>query len=236
MRIESFNEPVDLLQAVLWQYGNATNLLSLLNQKQAWYDLNQTKFWTDWYNNVFNLSTSTPTLFGLSVWSIILNIPLYVPLDPEPDDKPLWGFNEVNPAYPDYVGTFLNFGNGTFSTRDQYIVLTIPEQQFLLRLKYFQLSNLGDITDINRFLNYLCTNNTIGFTGNIYVLDNFDMSITYVFTTLDFPPALINAMRDLDVFPRPAGVGIRYILTGQPIFGFGYNYQNFGNGTFIETN
>src|SRR5271170_3537397 len=105
MNIELFDYSVNLLQAILWQYNTAENLQSLLNQKQTWYDVNQEQFWTDWYNNVFNLQTCND--FGLAVWSYILNIPLFLQSDPDVD-RPLWGFSDwTSTPIKDYV----NFEN-----------------------------------------------------------------------------------------------------------------------------
>ena len=50
----------------------------------------------------------------------------------------------------------------------------------------------------------------IGFTGSIYCLDNLNMSVTYQFTTGDFPPNLMEAITLLDLWPRPAGVAISF--------------------------
>ena len=72
--IQEFDFSVDLLQAILWQYNNATSLQSLLNSEQAWVIENQTEFWENWLRDVFDLRTANE--FGLSVWSIILGIPL----------------------------------------------------------------------------------------------------------------------------------------------------------------
>jgi hypothetical protein len=248
MKIQEFDYSVDLLQAILWQYNDATNLLSLLSKKQSWYNTFQTEFWVNWYNTVFNLATTTPTFFGMAVWSIILQLPLFVPFETEPTDKPLWGFNAYDPTFPDLENTYKNFGLGNFSTQGQNFPLTIGEQQFLLRLRYFQLSTLGNIAgiptsttseittySINTFLTYLCATSNIGFTGQMYVIDYLDMTIAYVFTTTDFPYWLLKALIATDILPRPAGVGIRYILQGQQaIWGFSSNYQNFENGTFIH--
>jgi len=93
MNIQKFDYSTDVLAANLWQYDNTKNLLGLIKYKQAWLDQNQTLFWEKWYNNVFNLASPTITLFGLSVWSIILNVPLFAPIAPvTPED--IWGFNE----------------------------------------------------------------------------------------------------------------------------------------------
>jgi hypothetical protein len=213
MRIQEFdNFQTDLLQSILWQYDQATNLLSLMNQKQGWYNVNFTQFWDDWYNNIFNLASPTLSLFGATVWSIILNVPLFVPVVPPPDPTtfPVYGFNEYDPTFPTLLNNNQNFENGNFYPYRSDIVLTLPQQQFLLRLRYFQLTNLGDVVTINKFLLYLCTDNLIDYSGNIYILDNLGMSITYDFTATDFPVSLADAIQTLDILPRPAGVAITY--------------------------
>ncbi len=254
--IQEFNDfLIDLSPCLLWQYDQAKNLNSLINSKQNWYDIYQSEFWQNWYNNVFNLSTCN--IFGLSIWSVILNVPLYVPIEPEPESA-IFGFNAYDPSFPELENDYWNFfgedGSGAnFSTYGQEITLTQQEQQFLLRLRYFQLSTLTNIAgieidgipvttndnvsstySINQFLNYLCTNSSIEYSGTIYALDGLDMTMTYVFTTDDFPINLFNALAGLDIFPRPAGVGIRFIINNDTLFGFDMYNQNFGSGNFIN--
>ena len=219
MNIQSFDFSVNILQVIIWQYAQATNLVNLLNQKQNWWNVNQTQFWLDWYANVFNLQTANT--FGLSVWSYILGVPLYIVLDPEPSDTPVFGFND-NSMYPTLENTYLNFGatGGNFSSRGSYISLSVEETRFLLRLRYFQLYTRGNceysgvqapnapIQGINNFLEYLINSSSIGYTGTIYVLDNLNMTITYVFTGSNFPSGLLTALTKLDILPRPAGVAV----------------------------
>jgi hypothetical protein len=239
MNIEEFNYKVNLLQAILWQYDESTNLLSLINQKQNWYDLYQTQFWIDWYTNVFNLLTANG--FGLSVWSYILFVPLFFENIPESSDAPIWGFNQIL-SYPTLENTYLNFENSNFSSKGTAISLTLEEQRFLLRLRYFQLSNRGSITVINDFFNYLVSTSNIGYSGTIYALDGLNMTMTYIFTSGDFSQNLFDAIQTLDLFPRPVGVGIKvHINYG---FQFGFNAgtfehyentnRNFSNGNFID--
>lgn len=212
MRIQDFELfAIDVESAVLWQYQNAKNLRTLVSNKQNWLYANHQIFWLNWQATVFNLCTSAPTAFGMVLWSTILNVPVYVPVGDEAPAKPIWGFNAFDPtlinANKNYGTTLAgNPGSGNFSTKQQFIALTIFEQQFLLRLRYFQLCNLGDINDINAFLDHLCAGNTIGYSGTIYIIDNLDMTVTYVFTEPDFPPALFSIINNLDIFPRPAGV------------------------------
>jgi hypothetical protein len=94
MNIEQFDNSTDLNQVILWQYNVATHLQSLLSQKQAWYDVNQSDFWTLYYQNIFNLSATNNNVsfFGLAVWSIILNVPLFIPVEPV-EPGVVWGFN-----------------------------------------------------------------------------------------------------------------------------------------------
>jgi hypothetical protein len=249
MNIQQFDYTVNLLQCILWQYDESTKIISLINQKQNWYNNYQTQFWTDWYNNVFNLITAND--FGLSVWSYILNIPLYLNTMPEPNNKPIWGFNKTITPAPSYTAenTYLNFIDlinfsnigSNFSTKNNVITLTLEQQRFLLRLRYFQLTTRGDITDINIFLNYLITTSSIDYTGTLYVLDGLDMSMTYVFTNYDFPPNLFQLLITLDILPRPAGVKLKFVLGNQRIWGFNKiegtwptlenTYLNFGSNS-----
>jgi Protein of unknown function (DUF2612) len=207
MKIQEFDYSVDLLQTILWQYDQATSFVSLIKSKQNWYNVNFTQFWADWYNNVFNLLTANK--FGLTVWSIILNVPPYLIASPEDPDKPIWGFNAYDPTFPDLENTYLNFQNGNFSLYGTVISLTVEEQRFLLRLRYFQLSTRADVTDINQFLAYLLASSNIGYTGVLYMLDNLDMTITYCFNT-SFPTSLYTVLTTLGVLPRPAGVRVIY--------------------------
>lgn len=242
MRIQEFNYSVNLLQTILWQYDQANNLVGLINAKQNWYNTNQSSFWESWYSNVFNLLTANE--FGLSVWSYILNVPLFNLNTPEPDDKPIFGFNKLDPTWPTLENTYLNFENSNFSIRGNTIYLTVEQQRFLLRLRYFQLTTRGDVTDINQFLNYLINTSNIGYTGKLYMLDGLNMTIVYVFTTVDFPPNLLKVIDILDIFPRPAGVLRRVHINYENVFGFNKydpsypilenTNQNFGNGNFAD--
>jgi hypothetical protein len=239
MMIQEFNYSVNLLQAILWQYDESTNLLSLINQKQSWYNQNQTQFWTDWYNNVFNILTANQ--FGLSVWSYILNVPLYIDNVPDSKSKPIFGFNN-NSSFPTLENTYLNFNNGNFFNTGSVIGLTIEEQRFILRLRYFQLSSNGTTFGINEFLNYLVNTSNINYSGKIYALDGLDMSITYIITNPDFSQELLNVIQILDLFPRPTGVKIKIHVNYGYQFGFNagtFNHYentntNFSHGNFIN--
>lgn len=229
MNIQLFNFSVDLLQTILWQYNNAAKIQSLLQSKNEWYENYETDFWNDWYVNVFNLVTANE--FGLSVWSIILGIPLFINQSAD-GDKPIWGFNEEPP-----INNYVNFDNGNFTGQSDVASLSIEEQRLLLRLRYYQLVTRGAIPEINTFLNELFQTSGTVYSGNAWALDGFKMTMVYVFDFL-IPLPMLNILRDYDVLPRPAAVGIEYrILTGT-IWGFNTDipttgFVNFDNGSFV---
>jgi hypothetical protein len=262
MNVQGFDFTVDVLQSILWQYNHATNLLSLVDNKQTWLNENQTNFWFNenassdttgngWYQNVFNLLTANT--FGLAVWSILLDIPLFV-TTPQIPNSQIWGFN----AYTDdtdtaLINNYFNFGNtsetvSNFSNLNTTITLSNEEQRFLLRLRYYQLVTRGQILspqalesesntnptpyDINSFLNYLCETSDIDYPGEIYILDNLDMTITYVFTSASFSVALLQAIINLDLFPRPAGV----LLNTAVVIGGNFLFLNENVFTLLNGN
>jgi hypothetical protein len=231
-KIQEFDYSIDVMQAMLWQYNNAARLQSLLNQKNEWYAINQQEFWQDWYTNVFNLQTADT--FGLAVWSIILDIPLFIELNPDEPGKPIWGFNEVI-TFPTYENDNVNFENGNFTSTNSIIVLTEEQQRLVLKLRYFQLVSRGAIPEINAFLKTLFAD-----LGTAWVLDGLDMTIVYVFN-FTVPQNLLSVFKYYDILPRPAGVKIRFVLGTIPVWGFNEvtvfpdyinNYQNFENGSF----
>jgi len=225
--VEQFDFSVNILNAILWQYNDATNLIAILQNKQNWLNEYQEAFWQNWYDDVFNLETADT--FGLSVWSYILNIPLYIDQNPESDNKPIFGFNTVG-----LENSYLNFNRSNFSTKGEVFTLTVNQQRFLLRLKFFQLSTRGCIPDINAFLYYLCSTSNIGYAGTLYALDGLNMSMRYIFTQDDFPEELLQVILDLDLLPRPAGVKLEYYINGGFNWGFGVYNQNFTHGNFID--
>jgi len=230
MRIQQFDYVVDLLQALVWQYNKSTHIVGLIQKKQAWYSINQSKFWKDWFDDTFNLLTADN--FGLSVWSKILDVPYYV-ADVNPENVEVFGFNAfVGESTTEMDNSNQNFEQGNFAHEEPAIVLTTEEQRFFLRLIFFKYSTRAAVTGVNEFLDYLVSTSDIGYSGKIYALDGLDMSMTYVFSFPTFSESLLQAIKDNDAFPRPTGVLIDYYLETDSFFGFGEDNQNFNNGNF----
>ncbi len=216
MNVQTFDFSVNLLKALLWQHNDATRLETLVRNKQAWYDENQQGFWENWFTDVFDLRTAND--FGLSVWAIILDVPLSVSSQNDASDKPIWGF-----------GTYRqNFNNGNFASTSG-AELTTEQKRLILRLRYFQLVNTGSVTEINEFFAYLFEP-----LGVAWVNDGFAMNARYVF---EFPlgSALELILTEYDLLPRPAGVRIDYVIIGEADgWGFGRYRENFNNGNFYH--
>lgn len=210
-RVQQLDFSVDLLRAILWQYNDADRLQSLLTQKQAWYVETQTEFWTDWVRDVFNLLTANE--FGLSVWGVILGIPLSIGL-PGTGARPVWGFGSFN----------RNFEHGNFGRDSAGVAgLTVEQKRLILRLRYYQLVSDGSAP----FANYVIRQ----VFGMGYVLDPEDMTCTYVFPVA-LPQTVMQVIQDLDLLPRPAGVQVNILVDPGKVFGFDPFYQNFENGGF----
>lgn len=215
-KIQAFDYSVDLLRAILWQYNDAERLQALLDAKQSWYNDNQTAFWTDWYRDVFNLQTAND--FGLSVWAIILDIPIVVTVEPSDPGKPTWGYGQYHK----------NYNNGNFSRRTPGAVhLTTEQSRTVLRMRYFQLTSRGTVPEINAFLDIL-----FGDLGGAYVIDALDMSMIYVFL-FALPSQLQFVFERYDILPRPAAVGVSYLSLPAIPWGFDEYNENFDNGNFF---
>lgn len=194
-QIQQIDFSVNLLKAILWQYNSAEKLQSILQSKQDWYTTNQKLFWDNWFSDVFNLQTANE--FGLSVWAIILQLPIVVESTPPTASRPAWGFEEFR----------RNFDRGNFYTdKAGSIVLTPENARIALRLRYYQLTIRPTVTQINKVLSEVFADY-----GPVYVEDNLDMTITY---KIGFVPngALMNLVTSFDLFLRPSGVDATYEL------------------------
>lgn len=216
--IQQFDYSVDLMKVLLWQYNDAEKLQLLMQQKQDWYTQNQSRFWMDWFVDVFDLSTAND--FGLQVWAIILNIPLVVTIDPSNDVTPSWAFGDLRENFE-----HSNF-HRQFAGAQQ---LTTEQARLVLRLRYFQLTTRGAIAEINNFLHYLFFEDY----GNCFVIDLLDMTCQYTFN-FALPSALRFIFERYDILPRPAGVGVNILVVATITWGFDEYHENYDNGNFSE--
>lgn len=195
MKNQVFDFSVNVRQALLWQHNNAPVLQALMASKQTWYDDNHTTFWNDWYTDVFDLRTCN--LFGMTVWALILGVPLQIILDPGFTKKRIFGFGPFSSNF--YRS---NFGN----IAETVTPLTLEEQRIVLQLRYFQLISRCTALTTNRLLKRVFKSY-----GNSYVRDNHNMSVTYFFR-FDMSSGLRYVLQAYDILPRAAGVAVRIVV------------------------
>jgi len=230
--VETFDYSVDVSQALLWQYDNANNLKALIQKKQDWYNENVVNFWKNWFNNVFYLynpieppDPSAFNAFGVTIWSLIFGLPLQIGPPPDPPGKPIFGFDGDVSGYQNFDHSNFTYGYNPFSQNLQVSIL-------ILKLRYFQLTLRPSVTNINQYVCPLFINQQ-GYQGTVYVLDNLNMTMTYVFTAA-LPPAFSFIFQNYDILPRPAGVELNIIVNPGDVWGFDNN-QNFDNGSFLRS-
>lgn len=187
----------DIMRHCLWQNNLAERFLALMTFKQTFADTAITTFLTTWQKDVFDLRTCNN--FGLSVWSVILGLPLYTVTGGSRPDYPAFGF--APPAGMVYQNYAKNFDNGNFGqTGDYSTTLTTEEKRQVLQLRAYSLMTSGNQTEINKFLAYLYPDK------QMRLSDNLDMTVTYKIKSGSFKDNFIQALRDFGCLPTPAGV------------------------------
>lgn len=216
--VQEFDFSVDLMRALIWQYNDAERLQQLVQQEQDWYTENQKNFWINWQRDVFDLRTAND--FGLSVWSIILGVPLVVEVAPSAPTKVPFGYGVYNRNY--------NRGNYSRAFAGAQS-LTTEQARIVLLLRAFQITTNGAVPQINRFLAYLFRDE-----GSVYVIDPLDMGENiYVFTFV--PSARLRfVLKNYDLLPRPAGTGSSTLVQTATAWGFDEFHENFDNGNFAQ--
>lgn len=204
LTIRQFDFSVNLVKALLWEYGTAQpTIQQLITLKQTWYDTNQENFWADWFTNVFDLRTCND--FGCVVWAIILGISTNLLVAPTPNARQPLGFDATNKT--NYAPGPNNFNFS--STSGAQITFTTAQKRLVLQLRYRQLISKPTIPEINKILADLIA--PVG-GGKCYMIDNHNMTQTL---TCEF---LISAQLNLiltefDVIPRGQGVSMNVVST-----------------------
>lgn len=210
--VRTFDWGIDVEQALLWQYENARRLRAIVAAEQLWIDTYHAGFWSNWVRDVFDLRTAND--FGLTVWAYILDLPLLV-ITPGSGTREVFGFEDY--GLPFDQGTFGADVSGAFG-------LSMEQRRLALRLRYFQLTTRGAVPEVNAFLRLL-------FGPGVFVADDLDMTIRYVFNFVPDPDVLY-VLQTFDLLPRPAGVEATILINPTDVFGFGPAYPAFDQAPF----
>jgi len=188
----------DISIAVLWQYQNATRLKKLVSGKQKWLDVNHRQFWENWTMYVFGaLSLDADTARHLSEISDPEN-PAYNPQSPDFRKAQLWLFGLS------VWGKILNLSRKFYYNGVEQ-QLNAQQYQTLLRGQFFKNRTVCTIPEMNRYLQIVFEPY-----GKVFVVDNGNMSI-YLNFAFALSKKLYQAFMQLELLPRPAGVGMSLI-------------------------
>lgn len=214
----SYECTIDLNSALDWQRSNAEKLKYFISKKQDWYSKNHCEFWNNWVVDVFNLNTANE--FGLSVWAVILDEPVFGYTERSPLDYPTIGFNDPDDE---------NFFDGSFGTNsDVGYNFTNEQIRILLQLKAYILHMSGSTRDTNQALKRIFGE------GQIVCLDGLDMNLVYLIKDENIT-SFIREIKNRDLLPRPSAVGVKSVVDANvESWGFGEEFENFNNGNFYD--
>jgi uncharacterized protein DUF2612 len=179
---------------VISQYNQSPTMQTLLYAINQWFDPRANL--DDFYNLIWNVETAKG--YGLDVWGRIVAVGRVLKVQAT---DPYFGFQEAGivSAWPFNQGIFYSgeplVGNYALSD-DGFRVLIMAKAAF-------NIIN-GTIPAINQLLLNLFPGR-----GNAYVVDNRNMSMSYVF---NFIPTPVEAaiIAQSGVLPRPTGVSVDY--------------------------
>lgn len=115
----------------------------------------------------------------------------------------------------------------TWQVNGENLTLNTQQYRTLLIARLRLLSMRGTVPEINKLLNFI-----FGQYGRAFVIDNYDMSITYRFN-FNLTPLQLTILRNIDLLPRPAGVDIKVFAVSKNVFGFnGSGCQPFNQAPF----
>lgn len=180
---------LDPRQTVLSQYANSPVLLALIDALGGAIDRQQSL--NDFYDWIWNVDTAQG--FGLDIWGRIVGVTrsLFIP------SAQYLGFSNATDDYP--------FGDGVFwraaNIAPNYQLTDMAYRQLVLAKAALNITD-SSIPAINAILRALFPTY-----GNVYVRDNRDMTLTYVFgaalSKVDY--AIVTQS---GVLPRPLGVSM----------------------------
>lgn len=206
----------DITQAILWQFENSPNLIRLIKNKQAFYDNAVPALIEKLERDFFNIETAN--LWGLVLWSLILNIPIAKQIAPQTEKK-AFGFGVERRNFRART----NFGNragGIYS-------LTTEQARRLIRTRIFTLTHAPTQDNINRHLSDYYSQ----VDSKVYVIDQMDMQwILYNFNyEIDSYTRFL--IEEFDLLPRPSTLGTRVREIKKVSFGLGAKRRNFAAPT-----
>lgn len=155
-----------------------------------------------------------------------------------------YNVNHVN-YWNDYIKNVLNIATAneyglsiwgsilqipkTFLVNGVETSVDIEQYRNIIRARMLLLRTRATVPEINKFLKTI-----FGKYGNAYVIDNYDMTITYHFN-FNLSDLQIAILQTIPLLPRPAGVKMIIVTLGGEVFGFnGSGAQPFNQAPFAS--
>ena len=184
---------IDYRQTVITQYRDSLTLMRLLDDWND--DIDPRAFFSSWLVNVWNIETATG--YGLDLWGRIVGVSRIIKIQ---SGKYL-GFSEADDLTEEPWNTAPWYvGNGNTNSSN----LTDKAFRTLIFAKALANISDGSISSLNHILTILFSAD-----GPVYVRDNGDLTMTYVFSFA--PSDLQISIVELDgLLPTPAGVTVGY--------------------------
>jgi hypothetical protein len=189
-------KPFDWWRTVISQYANSPILMQLIENFDDCVD--QTANLEQFFDLIWNVDTAQG--YGLDVWGRIVAVNRVLKIGVGP---PYFGFDEGIDYQPFGTGGLGPFYSGQ-QTTENYL-LSDPGFRVLILAKAFSNICDGSIKSINRLLITL-----FGSSGKGYVVDNLDMTMSYVFE-FKLSPVQAAILTNSGVFPKPTGVSYNIV-------------------------
>jgi hypothetical protein len=189
-------------QTILSQYANSPVLTDMIGSMNA--ALDPTQFFNDLYNDIWNINTAQG--YGLDVWGRIVGVTRNLNI-PSPVTGTFFGFKEAGSwlGFNQPGGGFFSGSTGSGAQLTTSFTLQDPDFRTLIFAKAGANISNGSIPAVNNLLMNLFPGR-----GTVYVQDNQNMSVTYVFL---FPLTTIELviLQQSGVLPTATGVVVNIL-------------------------
>lgn len=179
----------DVKRNILWQYEQAQKFKSLIIKKQAWLDTNFKSFFDRWAKYFFGA-----LVIGKDEAQTLA--------DAEPDSE-AYKTSQIWQAGLAAWGKILNLPR-TYTSGGTEVQVSTMLYFTLLKVELMKQNMGSSVPEINRWLDLV-----FGYFGNAYVVDNGNMTI-YISIDFEISEEIRNLLRNFNLIPCPAGVGIAF--------------------------
>ena len=148
MKVAKDKFEIDVNPCILWQYNDAKNLQRLLQGEYDFFDFCTNKFWQNYIDFIFNVSTASRT--GLERWARIVGLPVHYAIETNAEAKKSNRYRDVRVngrAYRIYFSLLDKHEKGT-----KFAAMTDDFLRRSIIARFFLLDSNGSCDAINKYL------------------------------------------------------------------------------------